>query len=36
MDGEPFSDSFDLKGRSVTEWRMYDSREQALQALGLG
>jgi hypothetical protein len=36
MDGESFSHSFTLKGRSVTEWRMYDSREQALEALGLG
>jgi hypothetical protein len=33
---ESFSHSFTLEGRTVTEWRMYDSREQALEALGLG
>jgi hypothetical protein len=36
MDGESFSHSLTPEGRSVTEWRMYDSREQALEALGLG
>jgi hypothetical protein len=33
---ESLSHSFTLEGRTVTEWRMYDSREQALEALGLG
>ncbi len=32
---ESFSHSFTLDGESVIEWHMYDSREQALEALGL-
>ena len=32
---ERFSHSFTVVGGKVTEWRMYDSHEQALETLGL-
>ena len=32
---EPFDHSFTVKNGKVTEWRMYDSHDQALEDLGL-